>query len=622
MGLREVLAVAGVLILNLLVLLTFPKDMPDPPKQAIVPLTGFPAWHGEKHDEFPEQERAHGILTMLVTFISSYFALKFTAKSLTDSSSHNSYFYFKDNAPIPTTLFNRLLALYNFSTFITSLAFFLFDAGKIFSMFGSLHNFFEVAIMLLLHRGGKVTSYLWYFGLLSVYFLLVQSLNIVFHWPYDAMWFKWQGLTQDFALLILFSRIYVYTKKNLKDDASTALPVTEDEQNNDDSPKLNLFPPVINHPREYLLMVMAVIIHVGGNILNTLSPTNATGARLPRFLGGSNYPIEDLDKIQPYTSDKVLSPRYDESSGGRKSDKVAVVIPMHLNEKKSKTRMKRLLEQLAWQTRVPNIVVVVDDCSPYHYKDSEILPDDYELDVKIEKLKARMGFAFARNRGIEIVSNYCSPSMILFTEDNCLPDVKWIECALEAYDTRKKQHGLENFLLCGQTRAIGNTLFDFYHNISGTLNGRFLPHHNNSLLYGTLVNFAAPFSVINRIRFDDSFNEGAFDDVEFFVRAREFEVKTWPVPDMFVNYNFGYSGGGSNDIKYFNSLSNVDGVLEEQEEEEEESVASWKSLVYFCRNYIMFVRLFRKYGVWYPLMLARHPEFAGFLELSQEISLI
>ncbi|CAG8444321.1 5141_t:CDS:2 [Ambispora leptoticha] len=733
MGFKEFLEVALVLFLNLLVLITFPAKLPDPPKQATNPLTGFPEWHEEKNDEFPEQDRSYGILTSVVTLIAAIVALKITAKSLTSPSPCNSYFYFKSNPPIPAGLFNRLLAFYSLSTFFTSIAYYVFDAGKIFSMFGAFHNFLEVAIMLLLHNGGKVISYLWYFGLLSVYFIVVQAGNIWFPWPYDALWFKGQGLTQDYALLILFFRIYFLTRRNLKDEASTELPITRDEDGeeqqtggeNDDNVDVNYFPPVVNHPREYLLILVAIFIHCAGNVTITFYPSdnmlNATqarkriylpenppykvwsialwaflfalitiriavfimqkqakdddgknvvetmtvtflrkevnndikqliwpssstiictlsfwqrlvliflklsaffaynSARLPQFLGGSGYPTENVDIIQPYLPDKMLSPQRDESGDGKKLDKVAVVIPMHLNEERSKTRMKRLLEQLAWQTCVPNIVIVVDDCSSCQYQDSEILPENYELAVKIEKLKKRVGFAFARNRGIDIASKHYSPTMVLFTEIHCLPDIKWIEHALEAYDTRKRQRGFDRFLLCGQTRAIGNTLFDFYHNINGTLNGRFLPHHDFSMLYGTFVNFAAPLPVVSRIRFDDGFSEGAFDDVEFFVRAREFEVKTFPIPDMMVNYDFGYWGSDNNDIKY--TVNNVNGVLEDQEEGEEQTVARWKEFVYFCRNYVMFFRLFRKFGVWHPLMLAKHPEFTNYLEISQEISI-
>ncbi|CAJ0752183.1 1051_t:CDS:10 [Entrophospora sp. SA101] len=161
------------------------------------------------------------------------------------------------------------------ATLISTLAtitLFIFDIGKLWSIFGTLHIIGEVIVMLLLSQGGKISSY-WFYGIVGGYIFLVNVINISLSWPYDAIWFKWQ----DFAILIVFTRIYLSTSEYVREQTSAQLPIIDDEDMNmENSSSRNeensIAPKIINHPNQLLLLCFASFIHILGNIVHTFNP--------------------------------------------------------------------------------------------------------------------------------------------------------------------------------------------------------------------------------------------------------------------------------------------------------------------------------------------------------------
>ncbi|KAG9293886.1 hypothetical protein G9A89_019224 [Geosiphon pyriformis] len=284
LGLVKTLAVTGIFFLLVLLFASFPKDLGSVPEQDTSKLTGYPAWHPVIKAFEAEKYQAFVEFSFITLGVSGYYTLRWTSyTSKTGSGLQNSYFS-KNGVAFPTTLFNRLLAGYVSITFIASVTYILFDIGKLWAITGSLHNVFEIAIMLVLHNGGKVTSHAGFFGLLAGYLILVNILSITLSWPFDGLWFKWQGLCSDWALIIQFTRLYYGTQKNLKENG-TSLPIftSTSEQGEIQSSSLgelipeeqyNFFPTSVHHPRPLILLILAAIIHIIGNITNTLLVDN------------------------------------------------------------------------------------------------------------------------------------------------------------------------------------------------------------------------------------------------------------------------------------------------------------------------------------------------------------
>ena len=90
-----------------------------------------------------------------------------------------------------TTSF-RFIALYSLGTLMAVITSIPFDLGKLWSVFGALHNLFEVAILLLIGQNGKIKGNSYYY-LWGAYYLILNSACVFLNFPLDAVFFKVQG---------------------------------------------------------------------------------------------------------------------------------------------------------------------------------------------------------------------------------------------------------------------------------------------------------------------------------------------------------------------------------------------------------------------------------------------
>ncbi|CAG8585493.1 7460_t:CDS:2 [Diversispora eburnea] len=268
----------------------------------------------------------------------------------------------------------------------------------------------------------------------------------------------------------------------------------------------------------------------------------------------------------------------------REKTTVVVVVPIYLTSKNSLLQARAVLKCLAGQTISPMAVVVVDDASPFQYEYEEIFPTDSTdsyINIIYIKLEKNGGPGNARNHGINVAFTL-NPVLIMFTDMDCQPFQFWVESAIEYFENNRQKYG-NCMILSGLTQSLGDTHFDLYHDLFGTLNGLYLPS-DESLLYGTTCNLCAPTQLLKAMTFDEDFQKASFEDVEFCIRARKlFNTKTLFVEKMKIYHDFAY-------------ISIIDKKW-------------WKSLNAFKDNYIRFGRLFQKYGEWEPLMLAKHYEY-------------
>ncbi|CAG8574830.1 14534_t:CDS:2, partial [Dentiscutata heterogama] len=178
-------------------------------------LFGYPVWHPPiKGNDYNKTDSSLAFGSLLIT-ITCYLAARWTAHPPTIRKLQT-YFISGDSPPVSAYYFNRLLVLYAFNTMLTFVSILIFDVGKLWiGAIGMLHNSSEFAVLVLIGSGGRIKNISFY-GILLCYMFFVYCGCLFIDWPYDAVWFKFQGLCFDYALMITFFRIYLNTKHELK----------------------------------------------------------------------------------------------------------------------------------------------------------------------------------------------------------------------------------------------------------------------------------------------------------------------------------------------------------------------------------------------------------------------
>jgi len=249
-------------------------DLKKKVEQDINPITHFPVWHPPSKMFYDNPLRSIGLLTVVITLITTIIAYRYTYFRPPISKRMQSYFCSSDNNDsnnsalrrISTLSFNKTLAHYSFATFASSVAYYFVDPSKIFLPFGALHNLFEMAMLMSFLTGGRIKNVSQFF-LLFTYLLSINIICAYIDWPYDALFFKFQGLILDFALVVEFTRIYLNTKYYMNNFEQQDLnPDNDDiEEPAEDHETVYL----VNHPTPLLILVFASATHLFGNIYAT-----------------------------------------------------------------------------------------------------------------------------------------------------------------------------------------------------------------------------------------------------------------------------------------------------------------------------------------------------------------
>ncbi|CAG8518896.1 7285_t:CDS:2 [Funneliformis mosseae] len=248
----------------------FPNEIGEVPEQDVARWTKYPAWHPKIIDYDLEIADSLVLLAIVLTSCSAYLTLKWSYKP-PKNKKYVTYFY-KDGIATPTTGFTILLSYYILITGMGEITYWTLDVGKLWSVTGVLHNVLEIAILILIHNGGKLQSNLT-FAWLGGYILLVTILSMKLTWPYDGIWFKIQGLCPDYAIIIQFVRVYFSTRKNLREANDEQLPLNNQALPSVSQNKFSIdefFPNYVSHPNQIILLILGSIIHLIGNIANSI----------------------------------------------------------------------------------------------------------------------------------------------------------------------------------------------------------------------------------------------------------------------------------------------------------------------------------------------------------------
>ena len=202
-----------------------------------------------------------------------------------------------------------------------------------------------------------------------------------------------------------------------------------------------------------------------------------------------------------------------------------LIIPCYIKTKWDIDCIKRLLKSVQEQTLQFDKVYLIDDASPKEYT----LEFAFVEHIKLTK---NGGPAKARNIGID-KALALNVEHILFTDHDCILDTNWNE-QMTGF-LKNTEFGAVG----GFTSSYGKTLYDYYHDINGTLNGKWLLPHRKELWYMPSLNFGIKSYVAKEFYFDERFPTAAGEDVDFCLRLRS-KYKIGFCPTAKLHHDFGY----------------------------------------------------------------------------------
>ncbi|AFM10711.1 glycosyltransferase family 2 protein [Turneriella parva] len=212
-----------------------------------------------------------------------------------------------------------------------------------------------------------------------------------------------------------------------------------------------------------------------------------------------------------------------------------LIIPCYLKDRWDVESLHRLLNSVKGQSMEFEKVYVVDDASPMEYSLSHSL-------VEHIRLTENGGPAKARNVAIERALSL-KVSNILFTDHDCILDVDW-----NRHMTRFLNE-TDFGAVGGMTYSWGKTLLDYYHNVNGTLAGKWLLPGKKELWYMPSLNFGMKRTVAEQFPFDERFPTAAGEDVDVCLRLRS-KYKIGFCPEARLWHDYGYKNSISGLLKF------------------------------------------------------------------------
>ena len=184
----------------------------------------------------------------------------------------------------------------------------------------------------------------------------------------------------------------------------------------------------------------------------------------------------------------------------------SLIIPCHVRSQWDAQCLERLLGSVQQQSKPFDRVYLVDDASPRPYSIHHGFVEQVALDQNGGPAKARN---IGIRKAIDAGANY-----LLFTDHDCILDRHWNEAmtsflAATAYGA-----------VGGMTYSWGSTLLDRYHDLNGTLSGKWLLPDRTELWYMPSLNFGMKHFVAEEFPFDERFPTAAGEDVDVCLRLR------------------------------------------------------------------------------------------------------
>lgn len=183
-----------------------------------------------------------------------------------------------------------------------------------------------------------------------------------------------------------------------------------------------------------------------------------------------------------------------------------LIVPSFIKSTWDSACLDRLLDSVERQSLAFDRVYLIDDASPLRYAAERPF-------VEHITLESNGGPARARNVGIERALAM-GADHLLFTDHDCVLDSAWNE-QMTAFLANPAFGAVG-----GMTYSWGRTLLDRYHDLNGTLNGKWLLPARTELWYMPSLNFGMKAEVAREFTFDERFPTAAGEDVDLCLRLR------------------------------------------------------------------------------------------------------
>ena len=203
----------------------------------------------------------------------------------------------------------------------------------------------------------------------------------------------------------------------------------------------------------------------------------------------------------------------------------ALIVPLFIKTEWDKMCLYRLIQTIDEQIQPFDIVYLVDDQSPLK---CEINNRKYQC-IWLDK---NSGPARARNVAIDKALQYGAKNLF-FTDHDCILDKSW------GLEMSNFLNNSEYGAVGGMTYAWGKTIYDYYHNINGTLAGKWLLPDRKELWYMPSLNFGMKSEVAKQFIFDESFPTAAGEDVDLCLRLRS-KYKIGFCKKAILKHDYGY----------------------------------------------------------------------------------
>lgn len=266
---------------------------------------------------------------------------------------------------------------------------------------------------------------------------------------------------------------------------------------------------------------------------------------------------------------RVISPRE-----GSRGPRVAVVIPVGNSSPMLDGILGTTMQVLEHSEAVVSVALVLDGIEPEPI--NRMASSLGSTKTRIIPLPVRRGPAAARNAGIDASLALEVLDGVLFMDTDVIARQGALEWLIV-------QGTMVDGICCPLVGSTTGTGLDRYHDINGTLNGRYLAGNaRDELLFGTTSCMLVPRWVLDDgLRFSTDFQDAAGEDIDFCLRAREAGVPIRPVDDVIVHHWYGYG---------------------------RDQGANWH----------VFTARFERYGAGERVLLRRHPGYHRLLERTVE----
>jgi GT2 family glycosyltransferase len=209
------------------------------------------------------------------------------------------------------------------------------------------------------------------------------------------------------------------------------------------------------------------------------------------------------------------------------STELIAVIPIGSVSSPIATILQNTLTTLEHHAAINKVLCIFDGCEPTNLKFNSFNK------VKVTSIPQKRGPAYARNLGIAEALNDTSDLLLLDSDISI--STQYLNELLIAYYKKPFE------ISCPKIIGAGSSWWDQYHDLCGTLNGRYFKEHRDQLFFGTTSCMMVPNQILQSgVRFCTDFDFAGGEDIDFCLKALSNGFDINPVDHVKIRHWYGY----------------------------------------------------------------------------------